>query len=361
MITGSGPSPNALPRHPEHPCSGHLGAPGGSLTQRSAPVILTADEWSLRHLHDHLQAAAELEAWTIPYYLSAMFSVVDRSAGAYQLIQSVVNQEMLHLQLVGNIANAYGYSPVITPAAFPYQGETIPHLDFSLDPDNPTTRFSPYSAEIGPLDQLRINAMCLIEYPEWDTGTRPAYRTTISEYGSIGAFYDALERGARQLAADIRGGVNQVDMFSAFYRDLPTMTVQSSGASAFAEVSLLIDVIRDQGEAAKAADSIAAPNRNTADDSDPEASHYQKFIAIHDGGTPATYPVKDPADLQPRGPEAPHDPDRQLHPLHRRDHRAAGGSAAAGVRRADGDDRLEHPDLLEERRDTPLHFVIMVR
>ena len=64
--------------------------------------------------------------------------------------------------------------------------------------------------------------MCLIEYPEWDTGTHPAYRTTISEYGSIGAFYDALERGARQLASHIRGGVNQVDMFSAFYRDLPS-------------------------------------------------------------------------------------------------------------------------------------------
>ena len=262
-------------------------------------MILTAEEWSLDHLHDHLQAAAELEAWTIPYYLSAMFSVVDRSAEAYQLVQSVVNQEMLHLQLVGNIANAYGYSPVITPDAFPYQGTTIPHLDFSLDPDNPTATFSPYSAEIGPLDQLRINTMCLIEYPEWDTGTHPAYRSVISEYGSIGAFYDALERGARQLASHIRGGVNQVDMFSAFYRDLPAMTVQSSGTTAFAEVSLLIDVIRDQGEAAKAADKIAAPNRNTADDSDPEASHYQKFVTIREAGTPATYPVKDPSTYSP--------------------------------------------------------------
>ena len=263
------------------------------------PVILTADEWSLRHLHDHLQAAAELEAWTIPYYLSAMFSVVDRSTEEYQLIQSVVNQEMLHLQLVGNIANAYGYSPVITGTAFPYQGLTIPHLDFSLDPDNPTARFSPYSAEIGPLDQLRINAMCLIEYPEWDTGGPPDYHDDVTEYGSIGEFYDALERGARQLAAHIRGGIHQVDMFSAFYRDLPTMTVQGSGTAGFAEVSLLLDVIRDQGEAAKAADSIAAPNRNTADDSDPDASHYQKFITIHDGGTPATYPVKDPSTYSP--------------------------------------------------------------
>lgn len=260
-----------------------------------AAVKLTADEWDIGHLHDHLQAAAELEAWTIPYYLSAMFSVVDRSESAYQLIQSVVNQEMLHLQLVGNIANAYGYSPVITPACFPYVGTTVPHIDFALDPDNPTETFSPYSAEIGPLDQLRINAMCLIEYPEWDTGGHPDYRDDVSEYGSIGEFYDALERGARQLADQIRGGINQVDMFSAFYRDLPTMIVQGSGVAGFAEVALLIDVIRDQGEAAKAADAIAPPNRNTADDSDPDASHYEKFISIRDAGLPTTYPVKDPA------------------------------------------------------------------
>ncbi len=269
--------------------------PGAHSRKVALPVILTATEWNLGYLQDHLQAAAELEAWTIPYYLSAMFSVVDRSTESYQLVQSVVNQEMLHLQLVGNIANAYGYSPVITPAAFPYQGTTIPHLDFTLDHDNPTAKFSPYSAEIGPLDQLRINGMCLIEYPEWDTGTHPAYRSSVDEYGSIGAFYDALERGAHQLAAHIRGGVNQVDLFSAFYRDLPSMTIQGSGAGAFAEVSLLIDVIRDQGEAAKAADSIAAPNRNTADDSEPGASHYQKFTAIRAAGTPPTYPVKDPS------------------------------------------------------------------
>ena len=101
---------------------------------------LQDDQWDLEHLRTHLQAAAELEAWTIPYYMAAMFSIVDRSTEAYQLIQSVVNQEMLHLQLVGNIANSYGYSPVLGPGAFQYEG-TIPHLDFSLDPDNPTDEF----------------------------------------------------------------------------------------------------------------------------------------------------------------------------------------------------------------------------
>jgi hypothetical protein len=261
---------------------------------------LRDDEWDLGHLRGHLQAAAELEAWTIPYYMAAMLSIVDRSSDAYQLIQSVVHQEMLHLELVANVANSYGYSPVLRPDSFPYDGTTIPHLDFALDPDNPVERFSPYSAEIGPLDEQRINGMCLVEYPEWDTGGEPDFHDDVTEYGSIGEFYDAVEFGARRLAPDIVGGRHQVDMFSAFYRSLPRMTVESSGAGAFAEVALLIDVIRDQGEAAKVAGKIDAPFRNTADDSHPDLSHYEKFCQIREqareGRLPETYPVKDPTE-----------------------------------------------------------------
>jgi hypothetical protein len=201
---------------------------------------------------------------------------------------------MLHLQLVANIANSFGYSPVLTPGAFVYAGVDVPHLDFSLDPDNPIPQFTPYSAEIGPLDQPRINAMCLIEYPEWETGGKPDYQQDVRDYGSIGEFYDALEYGAHQLADHIAGGVNQVDLFSAFYRDLPTMTVQTSGREGWPEVQLLIDVIRDQGEAAKVADAIATPNRNTADDPAAEQSHYEKFTQIRGAVLPAVYPVKDP-------------------------------------------------------------------
>jgi hypothetical protein len=264
---------------------------------------LRDEEWDLGHLRSHLQAAAELEAWTIPYYMAAMFSIVDRASDAYQLVQSVVHQEMLHLQLVANVANCYGYSPVLGPGTFLYKGITIPHLDFKLDPDNPAKRFWPYSAEIGPLDEQRINGMCLVEYPEWDTGRQPDFRDDVTEYGSIGEFYDAVEYGSRRLAAGIVGGRHQVDMFSAFYRSLPKMTVESSGAEAFAEVALLLDVIRDQGEAAKAADAIAAPFRNTADDSHPDLSHYEKFCQIREQALhrtlPETYSVKDPAEYSP--------------------------------------------------------------
>ncbi len=261
---------------------------------------LTEDTWDREHLWSHLQKAAELEAWTIPYYMATMFSIEDRSSDAYQLIQSVVHQEMLHLQLVANVANAYGYSPTIGPGAFVYDGQTIPHLDFSLDPDNPTQLFAPFSSAIGPLDTERINGMCLVEYPEWETGGEPDLRDDVSEYGSIGEFYDAVEYGARLLSSEIVGGRRQVDLFSAFYRDLPKLVVDASGPSGFAEVALLIDIIRDQGEGAKAADAIAPPFRNTADDSQPELNHYDKFRQIRDqaqaGTVPATYAAKAPSD-----------------------------------------------------------------
>ena len=253
---------------------------------------LQQDHWHVGHLRDHLQLAAELEAWTIPYYMAPMFSIVSRSTSAYQLIQSVVHQEMLHLQLVANVANAYGFSPVINAKMFSYDSETIPHLDFDLNPNNPTKIYTPHSIEIGPLDDLRINAMCLIEYPEWMTGGKPQYRDTVSEYGSIGEFYDALEYGARQLASHIVGGVRQVDMFSAFYRGLPKVTVESSGAEGLAEVQLLLDVIRDHGEAAKAPTAIHPRHQNTANDSQSDWSHFDKFRKIRSLPLPETYPVK---------------------------------------------------------------------
>ena len=280
---------------------------------------LQDDQWDLGHLRSHLQAAADLEAWTIPYYMAAMFSIVDRSSPAYQLVQSVVHQEMLHLQLVANVANAYGYSPIFGPDTFEYVGTAIPMqlwasygqrkdqfglqnflgATYGIGAPATTSKDQAFQLGGGPLDEQRINGMCLVEYPEWDTGGKPVLRVDVTEYGSIGEFYDAVEYGARQLASDIVGGVNQVDMFSAFYRNLPTMTVQSSGAGAFAQVALLIDVIRDQGEAAKAADEIDLAFQNTADDSDPQLSHYEKFSRICGEDLPPTYPVKDPSDYGP--------------------------------------------------------------
>ncbi|MFM2043028.1 MAG: hypothetical protein RLY86_1604 [Pseudomonadota bacterium] len=255
---------------------------------------LAADEWTLKHLQAHLQAAVDLEFWTIPFYMSTMYSVVDRTSGAVQLIQTIVNQEMLHVQLAANIANSFGLSPDFKVPV--YEGTKIPHLDFALDNPDPRPHFKPHSAEIGPLDERRINAMCLIEYPEWKTGHQPDLRDTVSEYGSIGEFYDAIQYGATLLKAHIRGGVNQVDHFAPFYNAMPQLTVTDSGAAGLNQVILLINTIREQGEgAAKKYPELPAHYQNTADDGSPSLPHFTKFKQIRDAGPmPLTYPLKDP-------------------------------------------------------------------
>jgi hypothetical protein len=255
---------------------------------------LASDDWTIAHLRAHLQYAVDLELWTIPFYMSALFSIVDRSSAAYQLVQSVVHQEMLHLQLACNVANAYGLSP--TFEAPQYVDETIPHLDFSIDEPDPRRDFSPFTAEIGPLDSERVNAMCLIEFPEWGQSP-PDLHDDVSEYGSIGAFYDAIEYGSRLLQSDLQGGVRQVDYFSAFYRDLPTLIVSESGPAGLRQVGLLLSVIRAQGEGDKARRDLPVPFRNTADDGAAGQDHYEKFLSIRGAPLPATYPVMPPNAL----------------------------------------------------------------
>src|ERR1700761_2889186 len=274
----------------------------------SVMAEIPQDKWSLNYLCGHLHMAAFLEAWTIPYYMAAMFSIVDRATLAYQHLQSVLHQEMLHLQLVANVANAYGHGPCLNPACFSYDRDKVPYLQFDFGPSStvaavsdPRDEYQPRSAAIGALDGSRVNTMCLIEYPDWLTGSKPAYRSNMTEYDSIGQFYDALEFGAKQLgSAPIVGGRRQVDMFSAFYRRLPRVTVDSSGEEGLAQVLMLLEVIRDQGEAAKADDPIHLPNQNTADDLHQKCSHYNKFCQIRSNPPlPKTYaetvPVKDPA------------------------------------------------------------------
>lgn len=249
--------------------------------------------WTPKNLKAHIQYAVDLEFWTIPFYMSAMYSIKDRTSDAFQLIQSVVNQEMLHLQSASNIANAYGFSPKFKKPV--YSGDTIPHLDFNLDHPNPTKepQFQPFSAEIGPLDLARINAMCLVEYPDWESPEKPVLQPDVSEYANIGEFYIALRNGARQLKSNIKGGVNQVDLFASFYRNMPAMTITENGEKGFYQVELLINLITDQGEGiGQAGQNIETVFQNTADDRHQELDHFDKFEKIKNNPLPETYPVK---------------------------------------------------------------------
>ncbi|MDA9773813.1 ferritin-like protein [Saprospiraceae bacterium] len=257
---------------------------------------LSLHEWTLEHLQQHLQDAVALEFWTIPFYMSSMYSIQDKSSDAYQLIRTVVNQEMLHLQCAANIANAYGLAPKIAPPV--YEGTSIPFLDFSLDPPETIKPYLPYTAEIGALDKEHINAMCLIEIPDYETQDEVQLFSHTEEYGSIGAFYAALRIGAAQLKEKVHGGVNQIDFFSSFYRNMPEMKVTNSKKPGHDQVDLLIDLITEQGEGqSKMDNAIPHSFQNTADDTSPEDDHFEKFNQIKNAvKLPETFPVKSPAD-----------------------------------------------------------------
>ncbi len=236
-------------------------------------------KWDLPHLQNHLQYAVDLEFWTIPFYMAAMYSIKDPSLEAYRLIQSVVYEEMLHVQMAGNIANAYDHCPTFDAPL--YKGKEIPHLDFALDTPDPRKQFDPYSTKIGPLDRERLNTMCLIEYPEWETGHQPDLREKMREYGSIGEFYDAVEVGAAELVAYLKGGRNQVDFFKNFYRDFAQQTVTQDGEAGLKQAVNLIKAITDQGEGqTESKMDIPEEYQNTEDGFHPDWTHFRKFSAL---------------------------------------------------------------------------------
>ncbi|MGY3619298.1 ferritin-like domain-containing protein [Bradyrhizobium sp. USDA 10063] len=251
-------------------------------------IDLGVSKWTLPSLQSLLQDAIDLEFWTIPYYLSAMYSIRDPASNAYQLIQSAVYQEMLHAQLVCNLTNAFGGLPTFTAPV--YGGPKIPHLDFKLDTPDPTRFFTPYSTDIGPLDLERINTMCLIEYPQWPSP--PSQLNVLKDrtkYGSIGALYAAIRSGVTALRDDLRGGVRQVDYFGSYYNNLPTTTITSDGLEGYRQAIELLDAIVEQGEGKTQGDSdVRVEYQNTADGFNDGWPHYRKFVHIR-GMTP--YPA----------------------------------------------------------------------
>src|SRR5712671_4760049 len=67
---------------------------------------------TLESLREHLQWAIEVEHFTVPPYLCALYSLdPGRNAEAVEIVSSVVVEEMLHLTLAANLLNAVGGQP----------------------------------------------------------------------------------------------------------------------------------------------------------------------------------------------------------------------------------------------------------
>ena len=176
------------------------------MTMTNLPQLGITDpnQWTKDELYTNLQAAVDVELWTIPLYLTALYSIQDLNSGdqasypkAAKLVESVVIEEMLHLQLASNICNALGYSPKMN---FPIydESEGIPFIKATVP-----TKYQGYEVKLGGLNINQLKLFCVVELPE--PSTTPDWSAQ-TKYNSIGELYQALEIAITNLWSDLYVG-----------------------------------------------------------------------------------------------------------------------------------------------------------
>lgn len=265
-------------------------------------------DWTLVDLQNHLKMAIDLEFWTIPFYRVAYHSLdssVSANAAARTAINEVSQQEMFHCQCAWNIAQAFGTSyDFTTRTAFTYEGKTIPHLQFNLETPNPATGavtingnsydFSSYSAKLDASTfSERINAMCLVEYPDWAAPSSQELKPDTSEYASIGHFYAAIKtllnettpqafKGGDLVSASITGGgVSQTGLFSSHMPSTFSEKVTESTTKGMTQINQLINAIVEEGEGTSSAPSSVPAEYQFDGDTDP---HFEAFLKVYNDG-----------------------------------------------------------------------------
>lgn len=146
------------------------------------PEVFSTFNDTVEGLHRALQLAIELEHSTIPPYLYALYSLDPASnKSIYQLIFSIVTEEMLHMSLACNVLNAIGGKPVIDRPKFipqypgPLPGSVEHDLIVGLsgftkelvkntfmvieEPEEPTTRSSSKACHHRPFLSLRLTRL----------------------------------------------------------------------------------------------------------------------------------------------------------------------------------------------------------
>ena len=228
-------------------------------------LAIEKHEWSMEDLKHALQSALELEQATLPLYTLSMYSIRTQNYTAYNLIRSIIMEEMIHMAVAANMLTAIGGVPQIRNLhlAYPTQG-----LPGGAEPD--------VYARLASLSRKQVRNFMRVEVPDhllpnFLTAEQMAHE----QYPTIGRFYQTikeafihLESEGNQISNAIRqrGPANQVedDIGIAIIRD-------------FNGILGGIDEIAEQGEGATTTTLLASS------DYEGEESHYTKFAEIFYG------------------------------------------------------------------------------
>ena len=124
----------------------------------------------------------QVEFTTIPTYLTAMYSIVDKGHDVYQTVRSVAVEEMLHFVQVANLLVGIGGRPKLSSAGF------VPKYPCTLPSAN--AKVTPYIGLQAASSEVVTNVFAAIETPApYDA---PAEGR---QYRTIAQLYRALEDG----------------------------------------------------------------------------------------------------------------------------------------------------------------------
>jgi hypothetical protein len=251
--------------------------------------------WTKGDLHQHLRHALDLELWTIPLYLTALYSIKglkDLKSQDYpdaaKLIYSVAVQEMLHLELVCNISNALGWSPEFHAPVYD-ENKGIPFIH--PDKDFLPKELHGYLVRPQALNEQSLKLFCAIELPH------PKRRIVFEKgktYESISEMYEALKMGIVKLWDECYVGdtlnIKQKESFREYHNTHGRHHGFSQVVNSPEAALKAIEAIIDQGEGADAA-RVPADFRPPVPAEGMEydlgwykghLSHYQKFrILLH--------------------------------------------------------------------------------
>jgi Ferritin-like len=251
--------------------------------------------WDKSDLHRHLQHALDLEIWTIPLYLTALYSIKDLPQNKHEefpeaakLIFSVVIQEMLHVEIMANLSNALGYSPKFKhPVYDESKGIPFIHPLHHLLPED----LKGYEVRPQALNRDSLRLFCAIEMPH---ARKEIVWENESRYNCISELYTALKSGVSALWNDYYVGetnnTKQKNNFKEYHNRQGRQHGFSIAINSVETALAAIEAIIEQGEGADA--------RHVSPDFRPHPitdevvfgaawfkgnlSHYQKFrILLH--------------------------------------------------------------------------------
>ncbi len=232
-------------------------------------------------LYPAVQLAISLELSTIPVYLCGLFTLKQTGAGQVnanvaEILQSVVDEEMLHMCIAANTMIALGGTPAMNTAT------TVPHYPGPLPGDTDDgliVGLLPFSVNAAVLNTyMRIEEPDVIVEPSGPDRIplAPAPPPPPGQFESIGDFYRAIIVQLQKLPQnainpDPASPSQKNQVVNVFYTTPPQPAAITDIPSAVAALNIIVD----QGEG-----SSAGPEEVDPVDPNETVAHFYRFAEI---------------------------------------------------------------------------------